>query len=396
MANLVPSEDLPSGLVPTEDLPDQATAREPSVADTIPYLNEANRFYEKVRGQAVPAVANALSKGLNFATGMQGAQTQAPIESAVNFMTPETLPEAALQAIIGKTFEAIPWAGSKLLSSFRGVRPVQRELAQEALGKLLTPEAKAAQEFYSTASKATEGVRAPTQMAKIGEHEFPIQLTQRGTAIPAQKGAKVPFDELHAALQDMVDKGAPHAEIQALKNTIEASYPGFKAAEKGYAEASNVSQLQKMTLSHDPLAALEKDLADNRVLGAGGETVRKGGKVTHYLNDKEIEDVRKIMRDLGPEPGNAFFKQMIEGRALGSMVGGVIGGQHGGIQGAAEGAAAGLGVPFVINKLLAKGLTNPAMRAFIKRSLASGGMANPHFWQALGAMGTRLGINMND
>jgi len=398
----ITAEDIAFTPVSTEDIqfhaaPEQpASPRETSVADQVPGLNQLNLLYEKMRGMAVPAAAKVLSKGLALSSGhLNSADTAAPIEAAVDFSIPRTIPEAGAQAAGGYVLGKVPAALSYLTRAFRSTRPLQREIATEALGRLLPAEAEQAQAWFKAADKAGETL--PTQMGRVGTHEFPVQVTPKGTAIPVKPGVanKVPLEDMQATLKELQDSGATRADVNAYKQTIESSYPGYKAHEQGYAKLMDNSRIQKMVGATDPLKALENDIATGQVIGGGGEIVKKGGKATHFLSEGDLTEVKKIMTELGPNPGEHYWHKMLAGHAIGGVAGALVGYNKGGLSGGTIGAAAGIAGPQAINFALTQMLKHPTTRAFLKRALTNeSALSNPHFWQTAGALGTRLGIDL--
>ena len=268
--------------------------------------------------------------------------------------------------------------GSKLaggsLGLLRGTRPLAKEIATEQIaGKLMTPEALSAKQFYKAAeAKSSLFTEAQADLQKL--HRARAALEKRGETAAASKL-----------------KG----EVDTLTNQIESWFPGFKETQKGYHRLRSIGRAQELVEAPDPLGALVKDIASGKVVGAGGETLlRGGGRVSKHLTEAELGEVKGILAKLGKDPGSSIWRQMIEGRAAGAMVGGLAGAGYGGYAGAVEGAAAGIAIPKIINGMVSMALRHPVSRAFLKRSLQGKGLANPQFWTALGSLVTRLGISV--
>ena len=326
------------------------------------------------------ALGTAIAPGLGTAIGAGiGAGGGSLLASLLQGQGPQW-GQAGLEGLLTTILGPLQRLGAgKSLGAFRATRPLSKEIATEQLGKrLLTPEALAAKAFYQQAGQARTPIRMGQDVLTFDRAQDMLQELRLGATALAERGRTA-------------GAGAMRKRAEMLEHYIELSYPGFKEAQKGYHRLRSVGRAEELVERANPLEALRKDLARGRVTGAKGETVLpSSGSVTKHFNEAEVRDIEQILAKLGPEAAEGIWREMIIGHAIGAT-GALATGASPYAGGAIGGTAAHLG-PVAINSMLAVGLRHAPTRAFIKRSLQGQGLANPHFWNALAALESRLGI----
>src|SRR3990167_4618632 len=150
--------------------------------------------------------------------------------------------------------------GSKLaggaLGLLRGTRPLAKEIAKEQIaGKLMTPEALAAKQFYQAAE---------AKSSLFTEAQVDLQKLRKARAALEERGETAGASKL---------KG----EIDTLTNQIESWFPGFKETQKGYHRLRSVGRAQELAGKADPLGDLVRDIEAGQVTSITGTTLIKGG-----------------------------------------------------------------------------------------------------------------------
>jgi hypothetical protein len=373
----------------------QPQSREPSVADNIPGLNQANRAFESVRGLMQPPTPAK-------PTQPPGEQFSNLFNQGMDAMIPNTIPEAAAGFGLGKMAPMAGKALSAILGKMGASRPLNKELAQEAIAKLMPQEAREAKAWFKAMDEQPPTPRSiePVRPGDMSQ----VQIAQR---IASREGQSLnqmqqQLEKMRNNYGEILKKEPARAaeyerSIDEFKSSIDEAYPGFLKHQQGYADYKRTGRLQQMTQAENPLKSFEGDVVKGRIVGEGGEVLEQGGKLSRGLSEADQKEVRSILSKLGKEPGENVWKSMMEGRATGAMVGaplgGILGYEHSGVQGAAAGALAGVAGPKAINAMITKALKHPSSRAFLKRSLDSGGIQNPRFWETLGYMTSRLGVD---
>jgi hypothetical protein len=281
------------------------------------------------------------------------------------------------------------------LRSAPAMRGMLRDIAQAGLGKMLPREAQEAKAFYQMAGRSGQTVPL----------EIPIQTGKRITTavIPHSfQEAQGAINNLRNVINGMRSRGERGIEVaeQHLKDLytqIDSAFPGFKAAQKGYAQLKDHELLQSFVNKKGPLRAFEQELAQGKVMGPSGLVQGPAGRLK-FLDPNQIKTARSILEQLGPEPGEHIFKNLVEGRAVGHLLGALGGGAMGlheaGWQGATAGAATGLFIPRMLNWMVAQGLRHPTTTAMIQSAIEKKGLGRPEFWAMLAQVGGRLGMNM--
>ena len=349
-----------------------------------------------IGGAALGTAAAPFTAGIaNPVTGeMAGSAAGEYLNQKLGITDPSTSSIVLAGALpgVGRAVSAGLKAGVRAAPAIRGML---RDVAQSDLGQLLPKAAQDAKAFYQMAD----------QSGKIVPLEIPLTTGNKTTQaiVPHSfREAQGAVDNLKNAINGMESRGERGVEIARqhladLQKQIEQSFPGYKQAQTGYAQLKDHELLQSFVNKKGPLRAFEQELAQGKVMGPSG-TVQNTSSRLKFLSPDQIKTARSILEQLGPEPGDHIFKNLVEGRAvghlLGALGGGAIGMHEAGWQGATAGAATGLFVPRVLNWMITQGLRHPTTTALLRDAIQNKGLNRPEFWTTLAQVGSKLGMNM--
>lgn len=280
-------------------------------------------------------------------------------------------------------------AGSRaIVKSTMGGKVLAREVAQKAIGDLETPIVDQIQHYFQTAGTSGNMVDLPIA-ANMGNRRISTMLPH------TFQDAADAINNLKNTINGMASRGevttTAERHLGQLESRMEKEFPGWMRANRQIESIPTIKATQGFVNSTGPLADFEQALAEGRVMGTN--PIPGGGRLAQLPLETQNE-IRSILADLGPQPGANAVRTLIEGRALGHVAGSLLGGaagfHEGGMIGGATGMLAGMFLPTAMDTMIAKSMSVPVLRAFIKGAIDTHSLGKPQFWAALGQLGTRL------